>query len=79
MWSITFIPNNFPTSFNCLVIIISLLEGLTLPEGWLWIQIILVALNKYASLNTSLGWTRLWLIVPINNNLSLIIWFLVSR
>ena len=56
-WSRTFISRISPASNNLWVIIRSALEGLGLPDGWLWTRIIDFADLLIAGLNTSLGLT----------------------
>ena len=67
--------NDMVYNFNCpksyqllsifLVIVKSSSEGSGSPEGWLWAKTTEAALCIIASLNTSRGWTKLALSVPM--------------
>jgi len=51
------IPTIFPASFSRSQVCSSSLDGFNDPEGWLWTNMIAVALLNIAALNTSRGWT----------------------
>ena len=78
-WSKSSMPNILPHSLILLVISISSLLGVTSPLGWLWVKITLEALLRIAVLKTSLGWTMLVFIDPIDTVFIEVILFLTSK
>ena len=58
-------PSRAPASWSCRVIAMSCGLASRDPDGWLCTQMTDAARSVIAPANTSRGWTRLWLRIPI--------------